>query len=84
VQIYSKRVASREASQQEIASDDSSSDRDNQFAISPRPRQVTRKASHGSMASSSRADEEAARVTEGRVVVAAREARASGIIQKVE
>jgi hypothetical protein len=36
------------------------------------------------MASSSRADEEAARVAEGHAVAAARDARASRIIQKVE
>jgi hypothetical protein len=36
------------------------------------------------MASSSRANEEAARIDEGRVVAAERDARASGIIQKVE
>jgi hypothetical protein len=39
---------------------------------------------HGSMASSSRADMEAARIAEGHAVAAAREARAGGIIQKVE
>jgi hypothetical protein len=36
------------------------------------------------MASSSRADEEAARIIEGLAVVAERDARASGTIQKVE
>jgi hypothetical protein len=36
------------------------------------------------MASSSRANEEAARIAEGRVVAAERDARSSGIIQKVE
>jgi hypothetical protein len=79
-----KRAASRWASQEEIVSNDSSSGGDDQFIISPRPRRVTRKASRGRGASSSRADEEVARVAKGRAVAAAREARASNVIQKVE
>jgi hypothetical protein len=79
-----KRAVGRRLSQEEIASDDSSSRGDDQFVISLQPRRATRKASHGGAASSSRGDVEAARVTEGRVVAAAREARASSIIHKVE
>jgi hypothetical protein len=80
MQMPAKRAASRRASQEEIVSDDSSSGGDNQFVISPRLRRVIRKASHGRGVSSSRADEEAARVAEGRVVAAAREARSSNVI----
>jgi hypothetical protein len=76
-----KRTASRHAS---ATLNDSSSGRDNQFVILPRPRQATRKASCGGAASSSWADEEAAKVVEGYVVAAEREARESDIIQKVE
>jgi hypothetical protein len=79
-----KREASKRASQEEIVSDDSSSGGDDQFVILPRPRWVIRKASRGHGASSSWADEEATRVAEGRAVAAAREARASDVIQKVE
>jgi hypothetical protein len=79
-----KRAANRHLSQEEIASDDSSSGGDDQFLISPGPRRATRKVSYGSVSSSSRADEEAARVTEGRAVAAAREAIASGVSHKVE
>jgi hypothetical protein len=79
-----KRAVGRRLSQEEIASDDSSSRGDDQFVISLQPRRATRKASHGGAASSSRGDVEAARVTEGHAVAAAREARASGIIHKVE
>jgi hypothetical protein len=82
--MRSKRAASRDASQKETASGDSSSDRNDQFVIQPRPRQTTRKVSCGHMASSSRADEEAARIAEGRAGAAERDARASMIIQKVE
>jgi hypothetical protein len=67
-----KRVANRQASQEEIVSDDSSSGGEDQFIISPQPRRVTRKASHGCGASSSQADEEVARVAEGCAVAAAR------------
>jgi hypothetical protein len=56
----------------------------NRLVISPHPRGVTRKQSHGGEGSSSHADEEAARITRGHAVVVAREARASDIIQKVE
>jgi hypothetical protein len=79
-----KRAASRWASQEEIVSDESSREGDDQFIISPRPRRVTRKASLGRGASSSWVDEEAARVAEGHAVAAAREVRASNVIQKVE
>jgi hypothetical protein len=79
-----KRAANRQSSQEEIVSDDSSSKGDDQFVISPRPRWVTRKASRGRRASSSRADEKVARVAEGRAVAATRETRASNVIQKVE
>jgi hypothetical protein len=79
-----KRADSRRASQEEIAYDNSSSGGDDQFVISPQPRRITRKASHGNGASSSWTDEEATRVVEGRAMVAAREARASDVIQKVE
>jgi hypothetical protein len=82
--MLAKRAAGRQTSQEEIISDDSSSRGDDQFVISPRPRRVTRKASRGCGASSSWDDEEAARVAEGRVVAAAREAKASHVIQKVE
>jgi hypothetical protein len=68
-----KRAVGRRLSQEEIASDDSSSRGDDQFVISLQPRRATRKASHGGAASSSRG-----------AVAAAREARASGIIHKVE
>jgi hypothetical protein len=50
------------------------------FVISPHPRGVTRKQSHGGEGSSSHANEEAARITRGHAVVVAREARASDII----
>jgi hypothetical protein len=79
-----KRSASRQASQGEIASDDSSSGGHEQFVISPRPRRATRKAACGGEGSSSRADEEDARIIEGHVVATAREARASDVIQKLE
>jgi hypothetical protein len=82
--MLTKRAANRLASQEEIVSDDSSSEGDDQFVISLRPRRVTKKASHGRGVSSSRADEEAAWVLEGCAVVAIREARASNVIHKVE
>jgi hypothetical protein len=78
--MLAKRAASKRASQEEIASDDSSSVGDDQFVISPRPRRAIRKASHGGTSSSSRANEEVARVAEGRAVVATSEARASNVI----
>jgi hypothetical protein len=79
-----KRAAIKQASQEEIVSDDSSSREDDQFVISPRPRRVTRKATRGRGASSSWADEKATRVAKGRVVAAVREAMTSNVIQKVE
>jgi hypothetical protein len=84
LQVPMKRSASRRTSQGEIASDDSSSGGHDQFVISPRPRRATRKASHGGEGSSSQADKEESRITEGRVVAATRDARASDVIQKVE
>jgi hypothetical protein len=84
MQMPAKRATSRQASQEEIVSDDSSSRGDDQFDILPQPRRVTRKASRGHGASSSRANEEATRVAEGRVVSAAREAMTSNVIQKVK
>jgi hypothetical protein len=74
-----KRSASQWTS---TTSDDSSGGGNDRFVMSPHPRRVTRKASRGGEGSSSHADEEAATITEGRVV--AREARASDVIQKVE
>jgi hypothetical protein len=79
-----KRSASRQASQGEIASDDSSCGGHEHFVISPHPRRTTRKVAHGGEGSSSQADEEDTRVAEGSAVAAAREARASDVIQKVE
>jgi hypothetical protein len=75
-----RRSASRWASQGEIASNDSSSGGHQQIVISPHPRRATRKAARGGEGSSSQADEEDARVVEGRHVAAAREARASDVI----
>jgi hypothetical protein len=74
-----KRSASRHASQGEIAFDDSSSGGHEQFVISPRPRRSTTRSSKtscGGEGSSSRAHEEDARIIEGHVVAATREARA--------
>jgi hypothetical protein len=79
-----KRVASRQGSRNDPSSDDSSSRGDGQFIISPRPRRETRKSTHQGEGSSTQADEEAANKAEGRSMAAAREAKASGIIQKVE
>jgi hypothetical protein len=76
-----KRSASQRAS---VASNDSSSGGNDRFVISPRPRRVTRKQSRGGEGTSSHTNEEATRIVEGRVVTAAREARASDVIQKVE
>jgi hypothetical protein len=76
-----KRFGSRRAS---TASDDSSSGGNDRFVISPRPRRVTRKQTHGGEGSSSHVDEEATRINEGCAMAAAREARASDVIQKVE
>jgi hypothetical protein len=85
--MHVKRLASKMAPHGEIASDDSSSGEDEQFVISPRPRRATTrssKAACGSEGSSSRADEEAARVVEGRVMAVAREAWKSDVNQQVE
>jgi hypothetical protein len=82
--MHVKRVASRRASQDQTASDDSSSGGHDQFVNSTHTRRATRKSSHRGGGSSSQVDEEAGRVVEGHVVAVAREARASGIIQKVE
>jgi hypothetical protein len=82
--MHVKRSASRWASQGEIASDDTSSGGHEQFVISPRSRRVIRKVARGGEGSSTRADEEDARIAEGHAMVVAREARASDIIQKVE
>jgi hypothetical protein len=76
-----KRSASWWAS---IASDDNSSGGNDRFVISPCPRRVTRKQTHGSEGSSSHVDEEAAGIAKGHIVTAARGARASDVIQKVE
>jgi hypothetical protein len=80
--MHSSKAASRATSQEESASADSSSGGDVQFIIAPQPRRAVRKTR--ARASSSRADTEAADITEGRAVREAREARESGIIQKVE
>jgi hypothetical protein len=77
--MHSKRAASRAASQEETASDDGSGGGDEQFIIAPRPSRAVKKTRAG--ASSSRTAAEDADVAEGRGV---REARESGLIQKVE
>jgi hypothetical protein len=79
-----KRSSSMRASKGEIASNYSSSEGHDQFVISPHPRRATRKAAHGGEGSSSRADEGDTRIVEWHAMAAAREARASDIIQKVE
>jgi hypothetical protein len=61
-------------------SNDSSSEGQDQFVISPHPRRATQKTSRTCEGSTTQADEEATRVAEGHAVVAAREARASDII----
>jgi hypothetical protein len=66
------------------ASDDNSSGGNNRFVISPHPRRVTRKQTHGGEGSSSHADEEAAGIAKGHTMIAARGARTSDVIQKVE
>jgi hypothetical protein len=80
--MCSKGTTSKGASQEETTSADSSSGGDDQFIIAPRPRRAVRKTRAG--ASSSRANTEAADITESWVVREAREVRESGIIQKVE
>jgi hypothetical protein len=80
--MCSKRATSRATSQEETTSDDSSSGGDDQFIIAPRSRRVVKKTRVG--ASSSRADTKAVDIAEGQTVREAREARESGIIQKVE
>jgi hypothetical protein len=76
--MRSKRAASKSSSQEDV--DDDSSSGEEQYVIQPRPRHATRK----TRASSSRATTKAAGMVEGQAVHEAREARASGIIQKVQ
>jgi hypothetical protein len=69
--MHVKQLASRWASRDDPSSDNSVSGGDDQFVISPRPRRETRKSTHRGEASSSQADEEAARIDEGHAVAAA-------------
>jgi hypothetical protein len=79
-----KRLASRRASHDDPSSDDSASGEDDQFVISPRPRRETMKSTCRGEASSSQADEEAARIAEGRAAAATRDTRATDEIYKGE
>jgi hypothetical protein len=81
--MHVKRTASHRASNDDLPSDDSSSQGD-YFVIAPRPRRTTRKTTRRGDASSSHGDEEATNMAEGQAVRLAREERASDIIQKVE
>jgi hypothetical protein len=81
LQMPVKRSTSQWAS---ATFDDSSSGGNDQFIISPHSKGATRKQSHGGEGSSIHANEEAERITEGHDVAAARGAKASDIIQKVE
>jgi hypothetical protein len=79
-----KWLASTRASHDDHSSDDCASEGEDQFVISPRPKSETRKSTHRGEASSSQADEEAARIAEGRAVAVTRDARVRDDIQKVE
>jgi hypothetical protein len=75
------RVASRRGSHNDSSSDDSLSRGDDQFVIEPCLRRETRKSTHQGEASSSQAADEAVDMAKGHAV---REARASGLTEKVE
>jgi hypothetical protein len=77
MQMPVKRLASQRHT---TPSDNSSSEGQDQFVISPCPRRATQKASRRGEGSSSQEDEEAAKVAEGRVMATAREARESDVM----
>jgi hypothetical protein len=83
VKMLVKRTTSRRASRDDTSSGDSSNSGDN-YVITPHPRRETRKTTQWAAESSFWAAAEAADLAEGRAIREAREARESGIIQKVE
>jgi hypothetical protein len=83
VKMLVKRIASQRASRDDTSSGDSSNRGDN-YVIAPHPRRETRKTTRRATESSFWAAAEAADLAEGRAIHEAREAKESGIIQKVE
>jgi hypothetical protein len=78
-----KRAASRQASHDDLPSDNNSSQGDD-FVIALHPKRTTRKTTRQGDASSSQGDEEAANMAEGQAIRQSGEAIANDIIQKVE